>query len=64
MNTIRDAGITGDFKHTPLKDPGAEIRLIEIKPSDKMDDEIHCSISTYRLDNAPSYAAISYSTLR
>jgi hypothetical protein len=60
MATIRDAGITGDFVHEPLKDPGSEIRLISVEASDEQEDDIECTISTHTIDEAPPYAAISY----
>lgn len=60
MTTIRNAGITGDFVHEPLQHPGTEIRLIHVKPSDAGIDDINCTISTHPIDNAPPYAAISY----
>jgi len=60
MRTLRDAGITGDFVHTPLQRPKSEIRLSHLNPSDARDDEIECTISTHDLSNAPPFAAISY----
>jgi hypothetical protein len=60
MATIRDAGISGDFVHEPLKDPGGEIRLISVKASSEQGDDIECTISTHTIDEAPPYAAISY----
>ena len=52
--------MTGDFLHTPLADPRAEIRLIHVMPANGNDDEIECTISTHRLDCVPEFAAISY----
>jgi hypothetical protein len=60
MATIRNAGITGDFVHEPLKDPGSEIRLISVEASDEQEDDIECTISTHAINEAPPYAAISY----
>ena len=60
MRTLRDAGITGDFVHTPLQRPKSEIRLIHLNPSDAKDNGIECTISTHDLSNAPPFAAISY----
>jgi hypothetical protein len=60
MRTFRDAGITGDFIHQPLRSPKSEIRLIHIKPSDVKNDEIECMVSTHALNKAPPFAAISY----
>lgn len=60
MATTRNAGITGDFVHEPLRHPESEIRLIHVEPSDASTDEIACTISTHPIDNAPPYAAISY----
>lgn len=60
MNAIRDARITGDLNHKPLEDPGAQIRLIYITPSDAKKAKIECTTSVYHLKDAPDYAAISY----
>jgi hypothetical protein len=60
MATIRDAGITGDFIHEPLRDHHNEIRLVLIQPSEDRNHEIECSVSTYALTKAPPYVAISY----
>ncbi|GAB7325568.1 hypothetical protein MBLNU13_g09567t1 [Cladosporium sp. NU13] len=60
MATIRDAGITGDFVHEPLQDPGNEIRLIQVTLSGDRDDEIQCTITPYAVNKAPPYVAVSY----
>jgi hypothetical protein len=60
MRTFRDAGLTGDFIHQPLRNPKSEIRLIHIKPSDVKNEEVECTISTHVLNKAPPFAAISY----
>ena len=60
MRTFRDAGISGDFVHTRLQDAKNQIRLVHIKPSDKSDDKIECTISTHNLSDVIPFAAISY----
>jgi hypothetical protein len=60
MATIRDAGISGDFIHEPLFDPGAEIRLIRVHPSGDKESQIWCTISTHSLNDSPPYIATSY----
>lgn len=60
MTATRDAGITGDFIHEPLNDPGAEIHLMHVDLFGESDDEIECTISTHAVVDAPPYTAISY----
>lgn len=60
MTTTRDAGITGDFIHEPLNDPGAEIHLMHVDLFGESDDEIECTISTHAVVDAPPYTVISY----
>jgi hypothetical protein len=60
MSTIRDAGISGDYIHTPLSDSQAFIRLVQIDLSGDEDIEIHCTISAHPLNDLPPYIAISY----
>jgi hypothetical protein len=69
MTTLRDAGIYGDFVHEPLSNPQREIRLVQVEPPDKDQDdsEIYCTISAHQFkpyaykDPPPvPYIAISY----
>jgi hypothetical protein len=60
MATIRNAGITGDFIHEPLRDPHNEIRLVLIQASEDRNHAVECTVSTYALPEAPPYVAISY----
>ena len=60
MATFRDAGISGDFVHTSLSNPQAEIRFVQIDLSGDKDREIQCTISTHPIEDTPPYVAISY----
>lgn len=60
MATIRNAGIAGEFTHTPLRDPYIEIRLVQIWPSDDNDSDINCTVSAHAVSHPPPYIAVSY----
>lgn len=60
MATFRDAGITGDFVHEPLKDSSTEIRLIHVAPAHETTDDLQCAVSTHSISSLPPYIAISY----
>ena len=47
------------YRHTPLKEPFRQIRLLNLHPGEWKDD-IACDIHVYDLSNAPRYQAISY----
>ena len=59
-STRDDAQLSLDFQYDTLDDPSAEIRLLRIHPS-QIGGEIRCDIFHTRLDQAPSYTALSYS---
>jgi hypothetical protein len=44
----------------PLRNGSDEIRLITIKPSSELGDEILCNIDTVELKTSPAYLALSY----
>jgi hypothetical protein len=46
--------------YKPLRNGSDEIRLITIKPSSELGDEILCSIDTVELRTSPAYLALSY----
>jgi Heterokaryon incompatibility protein (HET) len=48
-----------DFQYEPLPSPTA-IRLLKVKKSASKDATIEISLETFRLENAPSYHALSY----
>jgi hypothetical protein len=47
------------FRHEPLPDSQAYIRLLEILQGD-FKDQIVCRLTTWSIDTAPSYYALSY----
>jgi hypothetical protein len=46
--------------YEPLRNGSDEIRLITIKPSPELGDEILCNIDTVELKTSPAYLALSY----
>ena len=49
------------YKHTPLPDPGAYIRLVEVLTWTRDEDEpVECLLTNWAIDDAPDYHAISY----
>ncbi|KAH8796384.1 heterokaryon incompatibility protein-domain-containing protein [Hyaloscypha finlandica] len=46
--------------YEPLRNGSDEIRLITIKPSSELGDEILCNIDTVELRTSPAYLALSY----
>jgi len=46
--------------YKPLRNGSDEIRLITIKPSSELGDEILCNIDTVELRTSPAYLALSY----
>lgn len=56
---------TSAFEHTPLRNPMHTIRLLRLTPQDSanlngQDVAIHCDLTTWPLDEAPAYVAVSY----
>lgn len=49
---------TTEFKHTPLRDPKTQIRLLMIWRTET--DELHGHLHHFDLDDAPPYVAVSY----
>ncbi|KAK5697340.1 hypothetical protein LTR97_007477 [Elasticomyces elasticus] len=48
------------FRYRPLTDPSKQIRLLKLEPVRGKADKISVSLSTWNLDTAPAYVAISY----
>jgi len=48
------------YKYEPLDPTGTEIRLIKLEPSQQFSAQIRCSIFRARLEDAPTYNALSY----
>ncbi|KAK5709602.1 hypothetical protein LTR17_019631 [Elasticomyces elasticus] len=48
------------FSYRPLTDPSKQIRLLKLEPVRGKADEISVLLSTWDLDTAPAYVAISY----
>ncbi|KAK4951409.1 hypothetical protein LTR10_010383 [Elasticomyces elasticus] len=48
------------FRYRPLTDPSKQIRLLKLDPVRGKADKISVSLSTWDLDTAPAYVAISY----
>jgi hypothetical protein len=48
------------YKYEPLDPTGTEIRLIKLEPSQQFSAQVRCSIFTVRLEDAPTYNALSY----
>jgi hypothetical protein len=46
--------------YKPLRNGSDEIRLITIKPSSELGDEILCNIDKVELRTSPAYHALSY----
>ncbi|KAJ0123789.1 hypothetical protein J7T55_012258 [Diaporthe amygdali] len=50
-----------NFQHEPLPDPATHIRLLEITSVDEIRDlPVHCKLTTWPVETAPLYTAISY----
>jgi hypothetical protein len=48
------------YRYEPLDPTGSEIRLIRIEPSQQFSAQIRCSIFKVRLEDTPTYCALSY----
>jgi hypothetical protein len=53
------ATIAADFQHEPLVDPQTHIRLLRITEG-SLGQRVSCTLTTWPLEMAPSYTAISY----
>jgi len=48
------------YKYEPLDPTGTEIRLMRIEPSQQFSAQVRCSIFKVRLEDVPTYNALSY----
>ena len=49
------------YEYTPLEDPGSQIRLLEVfRDSKESNCRFRCRLTTWHVDSAPAYHAISY----
>ena len=59
---MHDTVLEQTFEHSPLQDPAAQIRLLEITAIDDSEGKStpHCQVTAHYLDQLPDYFAISY----